>query len=366
MKKSALILILNILLLQGCGIFGGDDTVADREEQTTPTPSEQQASNGEKKAQEEEESDLLETSTDKGMTPSSVATGLIPSVNPQTRQQQAIKRGGKNDPFGSVPVQPVINVPPPEIATDSEARDSRDVRGEQDVRDDSTKTVRDDRQEPYSDSQTSKSKYCHKQQDGDPIQPVEAKAVLVSGVIDVEGEHLAIIKTPEYNYSYTVKEGSNIYGGQVLVKQIDTEAKSPVVILEQYGRDVIRRIGEQPQEASTPPLGADGFGRVRNLVLLQVETQNVDSSTRPIVEGVFCNDNDMNIKVSSIDIQVEEKQTKEIISSLTVDLGTSYLLQPGQKGIFDGTIGFEGNEDQILGLRGRNKENLNFVMVDWR
>jgi hypothetical protein len=64
-------------------------------------------------------------------------------------------------------------------------------------------------------------------------------------VVEVGGEPRAIIKVPN-EPDRTVREGDRLLNGQVLVKRIEVNGPTPVVILEQYGVEVARRIGEQP------------------------------------------------------------------------------------------------------------------------
>jgi hypothetical protein len=63
--------------------------------------------------------------------------------------------------------------------------------------------------------------------------------------VEVGGESRAIVKVPN-EPDRTVREGDRLLNGQVLVKRIDARGPTPVVILEQYGVEVARRIGEAP------------------------------------------------------------------------------------------------------------------------
>jgi hypothetical protein len=69
----------------------------------------------------------------------------------------------------------------------------------------------------------------------------------------VGGVQMAIVKVPNEPDRY-VREGQRIANGQVLVKRIETNrGPNPVVILEQYGVEVARGVGDAP---STSPGGA--------------------------------------------------------------------------------------------------------------
>jgi len=82
--------------------------------------------------------------------------------------------------------------------------------------------------------------------------PEQAKVVKVTGVIQVGGIPNAIVEVPNEPARY-VQVGQRLSNGQVLVKRIEMNAgPEPVVVLEQYGVEVARRVGEQPVEAQQP------------------------------------------------------------------------------------------------------------------
>ncbi|MBD2744220.1 hypothetical protein [Coleofasciculus sp. FACHB-1120] len=77
-------------------------------------------------------------------------------------------------------------------------------------------------------------------------EPNLARSVEVTGVVQVGGQPQAIVKVPNEPSRY-VGVGQRLSNGQVLVKRIEVNnGASPVVILEQYGREVARRVGEKP------------------------------------------------------------------------------------------------------------------------
>jgi hypothetical protein len=83
-------------------------------------------------------------------------------------------------------------------------------------------------------------------------EPIQAQGVQVTGVVEVGGVQMAIVKVPNEPDRY-VREGQRIANGQVLVKRIETNrGPNPVVILEQYGVEVARGVGDAP---STSPGG---------------------------------------------------------------------------------------------------------------
>ncbi|MGQ4649833.1 hypothetical protein [Lyngbya aestuarii] len=82
--------------------------------------------------------------------------------------------------------------------------------------------------------------------------PEQAKGVKVTGVIQVGGIPSAIVEVPNEPARY-VRVGQRLSNGQVLVKRIEINAgPEPIVVLEQYGVEVARRVGEQPAEAQKP------------------------------------------------------------------------------------------------------------------
>ncbi|MCG6133303.1 MAG: hypothetical protein MET45_01330 [Nostoc sp. LLA-1] len=84
-----------------------------------------------------------------------------------------------------------------------------------------------------------------------PAQPDLAKAVTVSGVVLIGKEPQAIIKVPNETTSRYVQAGQRLANG-LLIKRIEMNAGSnPIVILEQYGIEVARMVGEEASN-STP------------------------------------------------------------------------------------------------------------------
>lgn len=84
-------------------------------------------------------------------------------------------------------------------------------------------------------------------------EPTLAQGVEVTGVVEVGGVPNAIVKVPNEPSRY-VQAGQRLSNGQVLVKRIDmNRGPTPVVILEQYGIEVAREVGEKPQTAPGRP-----------------------------------------------------------------------------------------------------------------
>ncbi|MBW4612767.1 MAG: hypothetical protein KME21_05705 [Desmonostoc vinosum HA7617-LM4] len=75
-------------------------------------------------------------------------------------------------------------------------------------------------------------------------QPDAARGVMVSGVVLIGREPQAIIKVPDEPTSRYVQAGQRLANG-VLVKRIEmNEGSNPIVILEQYGIEVAKMVGE--------------------------------------------------------------------------------------------------------------------------
>ncbi len=84
-------------------------------------------------------------------------------------------------------------------------------------------------------------------------EPSLARLVEVSGIIDVAGAApKAIVKAPNENTSRYVSPGERLSDGLILVKRIDMNGPGgPVVILEQFGVEVTRRVGDRPPTTQT-------------------------------------------------------------------------------------------------------------------
>jgi hypothetical protein len=90
-------------------------------------------------------------------------------------------------------------------------------------------------------------------------KPLQAMAIDISGVIEVEGRTQVIIKLPTESFSRYISVGDRIGNGKVLVKRVEGQSSlSPTVILEEVGVEVPRKIGEisNPTPA-TPATGAN-------------------------------------------------------------------------------------------------------------
>lgn len=82
-------------------------------------------------------------------------------------------------------------------------------------------------------------------------QPDLAKAVMVSGVVLIGQKPQAIIKVPTEETSRYVQAGQRLSSG-LLIKRIEmNQGSDPIVVLEQYGIEVARMVGEEPVNAAS-------------------------------------------------------------------------------------------------------------------
>jgi hypothetical protein len=84
-----------------------------------------------------------------------------------------------------------------------------------------------------------------------PLQPDLAKAILVTGVAQVNGQTQVILKLPNESFSRYVSVGERVMDGRVLVKRVqEFSGMAPVVVLEELGIEVPRKIGDKPAIAA--------------------------------------------------------------------------------------------------------------------
>ncbi|MHC5612910.1 MAG: hypothetical protein ACYTXA_18360 [Nostoc sp.] len=91
-----------------------------------------------------------------------------------------------------------------------------------------------------------------------PAQPELARAVLVTGVVLISQEPQAIIKVPDEPTSRYVQAGQRLADG-VLIKRIEmNQGYNPIVILEQYGIEVAKMVGEGAVKSTPSAAPASG------------------------------------------------------------------------------------------------------------
>jgi hypothetical protein len=82
-------------------------------------------------------------------------------------------------------------------------------------------------------------------------QVLQAKAVEVSGLIEVEGKTQVIVKLPNESFSRYVNVGDRIASTNIIVKRIEDRGTiSPTIVLSEGGAEVSHKIGEKPAAQS--------------------------------------------------------------------------------------------------------------------
>jgi len=83
-------------------------------------------------------------------------------------------------------------------------------------------------------------------------QPELARAVNVSGVVQIGSAVYAIVDAPDEPSSRYVQVGQRLSNGEILVRRIDFNGSDSSVILEQAGMQVVRRVGDVPVAPVAP------------------------------------------------------------------------------------------------------------------
>lgn len=210
MKITSLIVPLGILtlFLGGCP---SSNPPSEQAAQPSPSPSPQASPSSPPAFEKALQPRKVPTTTQK-------VVGLIPATNPE--QHQGTVKQGRNDPFAMIAVEPIVKFPPPK------------------------QTVKRAPRIPTSVVVTRRSS-----RPSLPPQPNEALGVVVSGVMDLPTSPVAIVKAPGESVVRRVTPGSTLSNGQVRVKAIYADNNNPMVILEQYGVEVIKRVGESVVES---------------------------------------------------------------------------------------------------------------------
>lgn len=245
----------------GCNFFGGseDETVVEQPTEV-PIPSTPGTS---------PESPAFSQPT---VEPSNTPRGILPpdlisSTDPNQRIQQV--KGERSDPFsllpttpsvqlaeGATPPAPIITVPvaqggtpsgsaqpPARVTANPPNRTTPSAGGNGAARPNGT--TANGPQSPIKNPPPRP-------------QPTLARAVKVTGIVQVGDQVYAIVNAPNEPTSRYIQAGQRLSGGQVLVRRIETNRPDPVVILEQAGVEVVRAVGEggaaatSPEEASSP------------------------------------------------------------------------------------------------------------------
>lgn len=239
----------------GCDLFGGGGTTTTTQSPVAvspvPSPAESPAFS---------QPTVEAKNPPKGMLP----PDLISSTDPNQRVQQI--KGTRNDPFALLPTTPTVQLPegvtlstPPTTIPIPASAPRGTAAGPSQSQPKGQAPGTSGSAGRSSDPSAGTTSASAKPAPRSPIkaqpprpQPELAKAVKVTGIVQVGDMVYAIVNAPNEPSSRYIQEGQRLAGGQVLVKRIETNRAEPVVVLEQYGVEVLRAVGEGGAPAGGP------------------------------------------------------------------------------------------------------------------
>lgn len=249
MQQSAWLIYLGslVLLLASCGSNPGNDRTQTApaapatSSQTTPPLAKQDFANPTVKAAQPDNLPAVPVkATQSGNLP--VVPGMLQSTKPSTRLAQR-PTNGRPDPFAAVLPSgqiPLIRQPAPQPQPNSPVMP----------------TAQQPRLVPLPPSPLSTAlppaPVAANPAPSAPLPPAPVLApptnlandIQVMGVVQLRGRWTAIVKAPNEATARSVSTGDYLAGGQVLVKQIMmSKGASPIVVFQQNGIEVIKRIG---------------------------------------------------------------------------------------------------------------------------
>ena len=218
-----------------------------------------------------------------------IAAGLIPASDTETVTKSVAK--GRVDPFSAVIAQPIIQrvvvpagnrltsqpITPPAVAFNAGVRSGNNLGttnsklgfnvGVASIADMVSKKSTKSNGKAVTTPKTMASKTVVGSIPAiTPLVPVKtalltpptakpapelAPAIQVSGVSVINGQTQVIVKLPGESFSRYISVGEKVLNGQVLIKRVqDPTAITPIVVLEEAGIEVLRRVGEKPMIAS--------------------------------------------------------------------------------------------------------------------
>jgi hypothetical protein len=247
-----------VLFLGGCSEGGGGDTVSQETpaaatEQSTPAASpDASSSSPDQSPTAQSASPSAGTTANRPNRPRGIMPAdLISSTNPDQRLRGI--QSARPDPFSLVPTSPDVTVTREIQAsgsgqssssagsggTSSGGRSSR-LTGTQAILPQSIPVLPDIPRLPR------------------PLpaalapQPELARAVSVSGVVQIGSVVYAIVDAPDEPSSRYVQVGQRLSNGEIVVRRIDMNGSDSSVILEQAGMQVVRRVGDVPVTPAAP------------------------------------------------------------------------------------------------------------------
>ncbi|BAQ61167.1 hypothetical protein GM3708_1573 [Geminocystis sp. NIES-3708] len=267
MKKLSLSVISALVLLTGC--TGGEETstVAPIPPQNpTPTPIPETSQNN-----QSNQSNNISSSS-----------GLIPSTNPQDRLNEISQ--GRNDPFDTINPPAIIRVKTDQIISESVATNKAILKEAPKVVNSETTGKANNTAPNMGKNTTANTSSPSDRRDANitningksslpfqPPSPNDAQNIIVSGILNLNGENVALIQTPWDGMTRSVRVGDiisdNTSGIRVRVKDINfgypttialrennqtvlrsVNDDNGVVVLEQFGQRVTRQIGENNKD----------------------------------------------------------------------------------------------------------------------
>ncbi|AIE75928.1 hypothetical protein D082_34000 [Synechocystis sp. PCC 6714] len=336
------------------------------------------------------------------------ALGLIPPILPDQRLRQI--QPGRTNPFELIPVEARIR----ESVCQIDSPKSGDANGAKQDKFQgnipTTTTVTSP--SPSTSSTFTVPPSSVPPTAPPPLFPNDARAVVVSGIIEIGNRPFAIVQAPGEPVARNVTVGDRLSGGRVRVKAINPFAATPNVVLEQHGDSVTRDVGSPALPPLTPPapptaassgldtdaaieafgqgfaqiLGAMaqemsgavtnanqaanttrtvslrgpegdgiGYGEIRNLAVLRLAVNERGGNLVNSV-GLLCNAGQETLEVRRLTFQVEDATDNTILDSIQIALARPYFLQKGQK------LEFDGNAPRF---RGRSPQDVIVKLVDW-
>lgn len=277
MKKLSLSIISTLILLTGCATGGEEtSTIPPIPPQPNPTP-------------------IPQTPKNNINNNISTTSGLIPSTNPTNRLQQINQ--GRNDPFDTITPPVVIRVKtdqiltesvisskaiikqPPEIVNEKNsivAKSGNRNLGNVSKNNIANASVGSNRNNPVNTQNNRVNKPNNLSSFQPPMtslspSPNDAKNIILSGILDLQGETIALIQTPWDSVTRPVRIGDVItdnkgirvrvkdinFGypttialqenNQIVLRSINND--SGIVVLEQFGQRVTRKMGEANKDS---------------------------------------------------------------------------------------------------------------------
>lgn len=255
MRQISWIAIASVLgfSLAGCNLFGGGDTATQPSPATpapvaaspTGTPTPPAFASPTVKGQN---GAANSANAPKGILP----PDLISSTDPNQRVQEVQR--SRSDPFSLVPTTPSVQLPPPLPTVSQPPSPSATASsGSSQSGGSSGQANQPARVTP---SARSIPAIATAPSPPPPPQPILAKAVKVTGVVQVGGKLFAIVTAPNEPTSRYVQAGQRLSNGQVLVRRIEVNGSEPVVVFEQFGVEVVTAVGEGGPPATATPTPA--------------------------------------------------------------------------------------------------------------